>query len=197
MTKPVASIIVPIREFAMMIEDEMSHLLVDSLPGLYTPASRGVMALPQNRGRTGTVNNEESRMVAGINSDSGQIAFELPAQFRVIPSERSRGSVGVCLVKDYVNSLIDNSLHWVDQKIAFRVIMDAYMINPQDQDASLYCEERIRGLLQELTTGVYDFVGQDTWFIYHTSQVAFDLRIDKVVDYRIHEYTRLKREGLI
>ncbi len=196
MTKPQASVIVQIRDFATMIEDEMSHLLHPSMPGLYTPASRGIKGLPTNVG--GPVRRKSDPLL-GISSaeSSFQIVLQMPDLSELRGYERSKGSVGVCLVKDFINTVIDNNLNWVDVKIPFRNILDEYLLDPSNLEVSIWCEERIRGLLQDLTTSVYEFIGQDTWHIYHTTQVGYDLKIDKVVDFRIHEYTRLKREGII
>lgn len=180
----VRNLIIPILEFGQVIEMEMGHLLHTHMPGLYTPASRGLKrsATPQHAG-------------ISLNSDSGGIVLNMSDL--TVPMERTRGTVGVCLVKDFVNCLIDGMCVWVDNKVPFHTILNAYLINPDDLDSSVNVEERIRGLLQELTHEVCSFVGQDNWFIYNTSQIGFDLKIEKVEDFRIYEYTRLKREGVI
>lgn len=196
MYNPTASIIVPINEFATVIEDEMGHLLVPSLPGLYIPASRGVRGLPQNAKQK---TNKYPDPLLGITNAAStfQIVLQMPELDRADNYERSKGSVGTCLVKDFIASVIDNSLHWVDVKIPFRNILDEYLLEPTNLEASIWCEERIRGLLQDVVVEVYSFIGRDTWHIYQSTQVGYGLRIDKLIDYRIHEYTRLKREGVI
>jgi hypothetical protein len=139
------------------------------------------------------VNNTE----IGISSDDGRIVLVMPNLNNVRKCERSKGTVGTCLVKDFVNSLIDNSLNWVERKIRFSQILDAYLVEPENSENSQLCEERIRCILQGLTTDVCNFIGQDTWNIYNSNQVGFDLRINKMEDFRIYEYMRLKREGVI
>lgn len=189
MQQVLEAIIVPIEEYGMMVEDEMGHLLLDSMPGLYTPAYKNVVGLDSNKSK---VTNTE----IGISSDDGRIVLVMP-NLNTHRHERSKGTVGTCLVKDFVNSLIDNSLNWVERKIRFSQILDAYLINPENSENSQLCEERIRTILQALSTDIYSFIGHDTWNIYKTKQVGLDLRISKLEDFRIHEYTRLKREGVI
>jgi hypothetical protein len=184
------NIIVPIEEYGIMVEDEMGHLLLDSLPGLYTPAYKGVVGLGSNNNRV--VNSD-----MGISPDDGRIVLVMPNLNNAHRHERSKGTVGTCLVKDFVNSLIDNSLNWVERKIRFSQILDAYLVNPENSENSQLCEERIRAILQGLTTDVYNFIGQDVWCIYKTNQIGLDLKISKLEDFRIHEYMRLKREGVI
>jgi hypothetical protein len=190
--QPIKTIIVPIQEYGGMIEDEMHHLLIDALPGLYTPACKSVVGL--NFGRGNIV--EAPKVSMGISNDDGRIIMMLPVR-NSFQHERSRGTIGVCLVKDFVNSLIDNSLNWVENKIRFQHILDAYLVDPRNAEQSQYCEERIRCILQDLTTDVCNFIGQDNWNIYHTSQIGYDLKISKLEDFRIHEYMRLKRERVI
>lgn len=192
MQQPIRTIIVPIQEYGGMIEDEMQYLLINSLPGLYTPACRNVVGL--NFGRSNSI--ETQKVSVGISHDDGRIVMTLPSR-NTTYHERSRGTIGVCLVKDFVNSLIDNSLNWVENKIRFQHILDAYLIDPGNTEQSQFCEERIRCILQDLTTDICNFIGQDNWSIYHTSQIGYDLKISKLGDFRIHEYMRLKRERVI
>lgn len=190
------SIIVPIQEYGGIIEDEMGHLLLDSLPGLYTPAYRTVIGVPSNPISTITRRSGLSRL--GIISDEdGRVT--VPTLFPSQPSrhERSRGTVGTCVVKDFVNTLIDNSLNWVQNKVRFSQILDAYLKVPEEREQSQLCEERIISILQDLTTDVCNFIGRDTWLVYRTNQIGFDLRIDKLEDFRIYEYMRLKTAGAL
>ncbi len=194
MNKPSATLILPLRDFSIAVENEMSELLVDSLPGLYTPASKSVI---QTGSKNSRVRKESTRAVSGIDDADGRIVFDIPMIVENTKHERTRGTVGLCLVKDFINMSLDNSLHWVPNKITFHDILDAYLIDPSDQDQSLWCEERIRSLLMDLIDDLRSFIGKDTWHIYHTSLIRTDMRVDKIVDYRIHEYHRLKREGII
>ena len=190
--QPIKTIIVPIQEYGTMIEDEMGHLLHDSMPGLYTPASKNIVGSDFSRDN----NSIAESTTIGISSDDGRIVMMMPTQNK-IRHERSRGTIGTCLVKDFVNSLIDNSLNWVENKVRFHYILDAYLVDSWNMEQSLACEERIRCVLQDLTRDICNFIGKDNWNIYHTSQIGFDLKISKLDDFRIYEYMRLKKEGRI
>lgn len=193
MQQPIKTIIVPIHEYGIVIEDEMGGLLLSSMPGLYTPASKRIYNLSHNR--SSQSNSNES--ATGISNDDGRIVITIPTEYNAPKHERSKGTVGTCLVKDFVNSLIDNSLNWVETKIRFSDILDEYMIAPELVEQSQLCEERIRCILQDLTVDICNFIGQDNWYIYNTSQFGLDLKITKLEDFRIHEYMRLKKKGII
>lgn len=52
-----------------------------------------------------------------------------------------------------------------------------------------YLHNEIEVILSNLTDQIYDFIGDDFYFIYNISIYNTDLIIKKVVDYRIYEWT--------
>jgi hypothetical protein len=55
-------------------------------------------------------------------------------------------------------------------------------------------EFMLESLCSSLIARVNQFVGEDIWNIYFTKLQAVDLRIEKCVDYRIYDWTRIKQE---
>lgn len=67
----------------------------------------------------------------------------------------------------------------------------------RDSTIPVMCEERIRMVMQPITEQIFSFIGNQTWLSYNITRNHYDVSIERGVDYRIQEWTRLVDEGKI
>ena len=227
------AISIPISDYAVHIEDDLREYLVEPIEGVYfrgskNPFIKGPVQNLKEAGYTQKIYSQThsvpvhvplidvAQIVGDVFNKDGEMVLKAPREgFRasdfhyrpMVPS------IGLHIVKEYADNVIDNHVKWRDKVDGFHRLLDRYikgtdryyitdiakpLTDNVDEALSVFCEERIRSVLGHLADDLARFVNTDPWHIYLTQpRRNSDLMVLKTKDFRVAEWERLKAEGKI
>lgn len=113
------------------------------------------------------------------------------------------------LVEALIDATIKDLSAWIkkehkpdpyDVAMSFFINEAEYYSEPREFEYERHIHRAIAHALhvtETLLIKVARFIGEDNWLMHHRMRSGNDIVIEKGIDFRIHEYTRLKDEGII
>lgn len=202
--EPIAIFIEPICFYADLIEKQFSDLLLPPAPGIYRvgdiqpllDARRQyfVQKIVDGRIQQNPITNF-SEVEDSVVDETGKLVISahfMKNKQKYLSNQPTIPARGLEIVRCMIDDHIAKINPWAKSQGYYNRLCGFF--SSREAVIEIVDGYLLESLCSSLITRVNQFIGNDEWNIYFTKVHAVDLKIDKHIDFRIYDWTQMKRQ---